>query len=192
MFGGKTWGIVASMIPGVGQYLAGREANEANQNMNSAQMAFQERMSSTAHQRQVADLKLAGLNPILSANSGASSPAGSQATMQPAAIDWPQIYSMIQRKQEDRRLDQQQQTIDNQKAATAATIGKELSQTELNRTENLIKKGGILGKFLGPSGGQAVEGTKKSFRRFDQGDSKMKQLRESYKRINPRFQGGLP
>lgn len=62
--------------------------NRQQTGLTREQMQWQESMSNTAHVREVADLKKAGLNPILSANHGAStgSPVGLPRLGNPAEV----------------------------------------------------------------------------------------------------------
>ncbi|WNK13462.1 MAG: DNA pilot protein [Microvirus sp.] len=82
--------IGAGIGGGLDSFMDKREAtsaqdatNVANAEQASANREFQREMSNTAYQRATADMKAAGLNPMLAyAQGGASSPGGAQAVFQ--------------------------------------------------------------------------------------------------------------
>lgn len=73
------WGAIAAGAAGLA---GGLLQNEQSRREAAENRKFQEQMSSTSHQRQVKDLKAAGLNPLLSATGGASTPTGAQAPIE--------------------------------------------------------------------------------------------------------------
>lgn len=100
--GGAASSLGLPLLPSAMQYFGQQQTNQTNRDIASeanqasqasanqsmafshseaqAQMAFQREMSNSAHQREVEDLKKAGLNPILSANAGSSTPSGAMGT----------------------------------------------------------------------------------------------------------------
>jgi len=72
---------LGGITSGLAGYMGAKSQNKAQSAQASRQMQFQADMSNTAHQREVADLRMAGLNPILSAGGGgASTPSGAMGT----------------------------------------------------------------------------------------------------------------
>lgn len=176
----------ALIIGGIGAglgYFGQKETNESNAKMNAwnnymqheeaVQLRrWQETMANTAHEREVADLKRAGLNPILSANKGgAATPSGAMASQNATRME-NAIAPAISSATESMRL-----ATDMRSADATTNLNKASTQTQTT-----VQKQNLAGaKAAEAQAEQTRQLTLKAMRDNKVGDATINKVIESSK-----------
>lgn len=182
---------VGSQAGGIFQNYMNRQSNAEAHDWSvedaATNRAWQERMSNTAHQREVQDLRAAGLNPILSANGGAQT--GSGATAQASAYRAEDalgkgITSAMDAIRLRKEVDGMTEDINLKKAQGTATAASAMRDASTARQNDATTR--LLEATFGASAAEAKtrEGQAKQDLRFQNYDNLQRRIQNGLNSVN--------